>query len=117
MDWKSPRTWVFWAGVGLVGMFVVASNAEGDRPVPGTDSGAFAACTGYVEEQLRSPSTAQFPKVSDATTTSTEQQDWTIRSHVDAQNAFGAEVRTNWRCDVRYLGRQRWRGTATLSSS
>lgn len=59
-------------------------------------------CQFYVENMLKSPSTADFP-------TSANVQDlgnntFEIRSYVDAQNSFGATIRTNYYCKIQYVG-------------
>lgn len=66
-------------------------------------SAAYSACTRAVRERLRAPSTADFPWA-DYRWAKREGGDYLITSHVDAQNAFGAQIRSNWMCIVRQSG-------------
>lgn len=81
------------------------SGGNGGASAPKVDVGdgnaAYVACKNYVEDQLKAPSTADWPflppyepQLSGTT--------YTIRGYVDAQNSFGAMIRTNWTCKVRY---------------
>lgn len=53
------------------------------------------ACRDAVTAQLRAPSTADFP---DDERYGTSGDRYTVRGSVDAQNAFGAQIRTAWVC-------------------
>lgn len=59
-------------------------------------------CEDRVEESLRTPSTADFPFFSPAVYDGNRRA--TLASYVDAQNGFGATVRTNFVCIVEYSG-------------
>lgn len=48
-----------------------------------------------VKNNLKSPSSAKFPPFSEATIKDNGDNDYTINSYVDAQNSFGASLRTN----------------------
>jgi len=55
-----------------------------------------------VKQRLRAPSTAEFPSFyfqiyRDGDT-------FTVRSHVDAQNSFGAKLRKQYICTLKYKG-------------
>ncbi len=73
-------------------------------------SQASTICEIIVENQLVAPSTAKFADYS-------QQQVWTlgkesgtyknafrVRSYVDAQNSFGAQIRTYYTCDISFNG-------------
>jgi len=55
--------------------------------------------------QLKAPSTATFPDYDTATYTQTTQDKntWIIQSYVDAQNGFGAMIRSSFICKVQKL--------------
>lgn len=50
----------------------------------------------YVEDNLKSPSTAEFCKYTDATVMRVGEDEYIIHGYVDAQNSFGAIVRQTW---------------------
>ncbi len=62
----------------------------------------------FVEKELRSPTTASFPNIKRDGVTSTAIGNcrFLIRSYVDAQNAFGAEIRTYFAITIERLPEQ-----------
>jgi len=61
-------------------------------------------CQLYVEDNLKSPSTADFPAPSLTDIRDMGNNVFEIRSYVDSQNSFGATIRTNFFCKVQYIG-------------
>lgn len=89
-------------GAGYVGWSFIASFEEGD---PGAgDVGAFTACQFFVRQELTAPSTARFASWTDTRIAPLPEDStiWRMTSHVDAQNASGAQVRTRFRCEVHF---------------
>lgn len=86
-------------------------TTDPDEPSTGASpSRASIMCKNIVESQLVAPSTAKFANYN-------EQKIWTlgkesgkydnayrVRSYVDAQNSFGAKIRTFYTCDISYDG-------------
>lgn len=64
---------------------------------------ATIVCREFVRASLRSPSTADFPWTPNKRFRE-GYQTYIIKSHVDAQNAFGAVIRNQWHCKLRYIG-------------
>ena len=60
----------------------------------------------FVEKQLKSPSTAKFPKTIEKNEhiTNLGGGKYKINSWVDSQNAFGATIRTNFSCTIIFEG-------------
>jgi hypothetical protein len=56
-----------------------------------------AACEASVLERVKSPSTAIF---SDQSTIKTNSISFTVTAHVDAQNSYGAIIRSNIVCEI-----------------
>ncbi|GAA1913099.1 hypothetical protein J2S63_003223 [Marmoricola bigeumensis] len=75
----------------------------------GDSYGAESACKDWVEDQLKSPSTADFGDVEVSGS-----GPWTVTGYVDAENGFGANIRADWTCDVRLDSDDYYRGSATL---
>lgn len=67
---------------------------------------AYRASENYMERQLKSPKTADFPGVLTYKNhvKKMENGQWIINSYVDSQNGFGAIVRTNFSCTVVKVG-------------
>ncbi len=57
---------------------------------------AWVCAIGYVQDNLKSPSTAKFCKYTEATVMRVGEDEYIIHGYVDAQNSFGATVRQVW---------------------
>lgn len=70
--------------------------------------------TVFVKRQLKAPSTADFPALSDTNhprplISKTGEHSYSVTSYVDAQNAFGAKLRKAYTCKLTYVGNDEWR--------
>lgn len=74
------------------------ANEEKDRSVM-----AGMICKNHVKASLKSPATADFPMF-DKNIWKMPSQRYVVKSYVDAQNAFGANLRARWFCEIRYKG-------------
>ncbi len=92
----------------LFGRGTSSPGSSGNNAAPaanvvdvGDEVKAYTTCKQQIPALLKSPSSADFPfmppyepKLSGTT--------YTIRGYVDAQNSFGAMIRTEWTCSVKY---------------
>lgn len=85
-------------------------SAENDQRVCESPSAAYSMAKQFVEKQLRSPSTAEFPSIFSDEVTTSYAGDCThhITAYVDSENGFGAMVRTHFLAKV-----QNEHGTST----
>jgi len=83
-----------------------------DRPDP-IDSGdrldAWIVCQDFVLERLTAPATADFPTGYADFTSVLSDERFRVESYVDAENSFGAFIRTDFVCVVRYTGNGSYR--------
>ena len=70
--------------------------------------GAWVWTMGFVKERLKSPSTADFPHVWNVYFADMGNRTWKVAAYVDAQNSFGATIRTRFISVVKYVGNDRW---------
>ncbi|NTU68906.1 MAG: hypothetical protein HGB02_08515 [Chlorobiaceae bacterium] len=71
---------------------------------------AFVLSQGVAKDHLKAPSTAEFPSMTDKNTLVAKSgHEYTIYSWVDAQNSFGAMIRTEYTCKVVQVGEYDWR--------
>lgn len=89
---------------GVLALAIILSSAFGSGDSSGDDpenraAGAYLACEGFVSSSLKAPSTAEFEGYSPAAISSAGNR-YTVRSYVDAQNSFGAMIRTDFTCVV-----------------
>jgi hypothetical protein len=58
------------------------------------------ACHDRIKSILKAPSTAEFPSVLDETVVNHGNGDYTVGTYVDAQNSFGATLRSRFTCEA-----------------
>jgi hypothetical protein len=73
-----------------------------------TPSSAYFVCKNEVTERLKAPATAKWAPASSAFIKDRGEGRFTVTSHVDSQNVYGALLRSNFVCDLRYQGQGRW---------
>lgn len=74
----------------------------------GTAGGAYIDCRDAVKLRLKAPASADFPGAGSATITHTG-KNWFVSSYVDAQNGFGAQIRSEWTCTATHTGSNNFR--------
>lgn len=77
---------------------------------------AFVMSQNFVKRELRAPATAQFPYQASAASEIGECQ-FRIASYVDAQNAFGALIRSNYTVDMSFNAERKTWSSSNMSLS
>ena len=99
--------------VGFCVFFIVIGALIGSDATPSTDSKLMDACymsQGFVEDRLRSPSSADFENCYDAVLSYLPDEDiYTVFTYVDSQNGFGAMLRTYYYTELKYIGSEKWK--------
>lgn len=109
-DVQRKRRWVLGILLGVAVVAVWLGAAVDDDTAAGSRSqgnaySAHAACAEFTRDRLKSPATADFPEYDDRGVTISHAGDtWTVRSFVDAENSFGANIRTDFVCVVEARG-------------
>lgn len=71
--------------------------------------GAFVMAQKFVEKVLKAPSTAIFPRgTKDSTIENIGICTYKVRSFVDAENSFGAKIRSHYTALIKYEGQGTW---------
>lgn len=108
---------IFIAIIAVVGIIIWATSGSNDSSTSSStpeqvvtlpngdtvnDTLANVLCRDQIRDQLRAPSTAEFPNPfsSDYTRPTKSGNTWRNTIRVDAQNAFGAMVRSQWFCEI-----------------
>ncbi len=97
---------VYFAIIALFFIILISGgddNVSTTQPPEITDSKVYVTARNYVENVLKSPSTADFPLL-DYRFFDLGNQKYKIVSYVDAQNSFGAQVRTNYSVTLSHNG-------------
>jgi hypothetical protein len=69
---------------------------------------AYFASQDFVEKNLKAPSTAKFPWYSEPFVTDLGGGRFRVSAYVDAQNTFGAQIRTQYTCVVKGTDEIHW---------
>ena len=113
-------------GVSLFFIFVLflfsavglCSNRGGSGPstyIP-SDNDAIFMSRVFIEKRLKAPSTADFASYSNSSVTRTSTGTFLVSSYVDAQNSFGAKIRTHYTCELQYVGNENWKALSCSTS-
>lgn len=73
---------------------------------------AAGVCKRFAGQQLKAPATAKWPMLEVARVDTLRDSLYRVTSYVDAQNAFGALLRTSYACTVRHDSLTLWTLTA-----
>jgi len=111
---ESMKMWayVFAGGSILLLMLVLCSDGGSSSSRPSSPHSVWDAqvmCEDFARKQLRAPSTAKFGRASETTATHLGDGKYRVRTHVDAQNGFGAMIRSQVDCTVQWAGGSTWR--------
>lgn len=80
-----------------------------ERPC-GNSAVAYRASQRFVEDRLRSPSTASFPRLAEVRVVPAGDCKFNVTAYVDAQNGFGAQIRTHYTVTMESLPQSKaWR--------
>lgn len=91
-------------GCAIIFLIVAVLYVAAPRPIASSSVTASDACTiaqELVAESLKAPSTATFAPC-DKATIGGAATDWRVQSYVDAENSFGAMLRTHYDISMRY---------------
>lgn len=76
-------------------------DAKSTKPVNRlTETQAYIMSQQFVKDRLKAPATADFPWQDEATIRKTGPGEFLVLSYVDAQNAFGANIRNHYACKI-----------------
>ena len=109
---KKDYSLLFWIIIiAVVVVIALISNLKEDDSSSSSSSStnkfmAYSYAEDFVEKQLKSPSTAKYPKVveQDRHITILGNNRYEINSWVDSQNSFGATIRTRFSCIIIFEG-------------
>jgi len=101
----------FWVGCNTCGDEEKEKPASvvAEAPKMPTSEDAFYMSQVFVKEILKSPGSAEFPFIDEAKIWSFQDSTFVIKSYVDAQNAYGALLRSKYYARIKYLGNDQWR--------
>lgn len=94
-------------GVYVKGVQPELTAIQKEKPTPkiacGSDTTAYVMSQSFVEDRLRAPATAAFPSITKIKVSETGRCLYSVVAYVDAQNGFGALVRTRYAAEMEYL--------------
>ena len=84
----------------------IERRKEREKEIEDRKASAVSMCKRFMRRRLRSPSSASFPWSASAEHLGGRR--YKVVSYVDAENGFGAEIRTDYSCIVRKRGGDSW---------
>lgn len=103
-DWPTALKF----GFAVISIYSVAKCSDSTNEDPNADrsSMAYIQCKGFVKSRLKSPASAEFPPNSSAKVYRpwADKQQYTVTAYVDAQNGFGANLRSRFICEIEWNG-------------
>lgn len=69
---------------------------------------AYVISQQFVRQQLKAPSSAQFPVYNKDMVITNDNKRFKVKSHVEAKNSFGATVRNKYVCIVTHIEKDQW---------
>ncbi|MBV7482493.1 hypothetical protein [Bordetella sp. BOR01] len=94
-----------------VGFYFIPGGTT-DPKACGDETMAYVMSQKAVSRQLKAPGSAEFPLMPDAKVVRTDTCKFAVSAYVDAQNSFGAKVRSYYSADMEYSPDSRtWRAT------
>lgn len=86
----------------LAGVVVALAGCGGSSGMDQTarDFMAYDTCTSAVKDQLKAPSTADFQGSTSVDYRTSGGNNITVTGYVDAENGFGAKLRSNFTCSM-----------------
>jgi len=94
----------------VIAVISIISSLGGDsEPKPEHDEAAAAIrAQYYVQEQLKSPGSAKFAPGGQQMVLHLGDGRYLVEAWVDSQNSFGALIRTEYSCNLKYIGDDKW---------
>ncbi|QDY06166.1 hypothetical protein FJK98_02470 [Micromonospora sp. HM134] len=100
---NTALAWLVGIG-GLLALLCGMVALDGDDPPSDPGPDAERVCQDFVKKRLKAPASAEFTGI----THTGYGSDYTVTGSVDAQNTFGATIRSTFTCQVRDAGDE-WR--------
>lgn len=106
---KGSRVYILWILV-AIGLFfwILTLTPNNNKPSLTTSESAWYACRQFIEDRLKAPTTAKFEHYNAAKVLVYANAEWRVFMVVDAENSFGAMIRSDFFCQLREEG-ENWR--------
>lgn len=91
----------------ILGILAVGSSDDGEKKGP-DEIGAFVMSQEFVKGQLKAPSTAEFPWYEESFVEDLGEGRFRVTAYVDAQNTFGAMIRSQYTCVLTSADGEKW---------
>jgi len=97
------------SGLLLLTLCILAVGSSDNGGKSGPDKiGAFVMSQEFVKERLKAPSTADFPWYDESFVTDLGGGRFRVSAYVDAQNSFGAKIRSKYTCILKSTDGDTW---------
>lgn len=97
---------IIFAGLLVLAILVAIESSKPSKTDPKTE--AWYVCKEFITRSLKAPKTAEFPRYQASNVSYMGSTEYNVSMYVDAENSFGALVRSYFICRVKKDGDQ-WR--------
>ena len=87
--------------VGLVLLTILVAIESGKPSKDDPQADAWYACKEFIIRSLKAPKTAEFPRYQPSSVTYMGSNEYRVSIYVDAENSFGALIRSRFTCRVK----------------
>ena len=92
-------------GIGGIIALILLLSGGPSKPEPLTKSqSAWYTCRQFVEDRLKAPKTADFETYKENQVSHVDYDEWKVNMNVDAENSFGAMLRSEFSCHLQDKG-------------
>jgi len=97
---SNKKLYIICGVIAIIIALTYSGNQSGSIPPPDKMTAYFAS-NDFVKSNLKAPSTAKFPWFREVFVDDLGGGRYRVTAYVDAQNTFGAQIRTNYTCVVK----------------
>ena len=99
---SNKKLYIICGVIAIIIALAYSGNQSGNGGAsPPDEMTAYFASQDFVKKNLKAPSTAKFPWFREVSVRDLGEGRYSISAYVDAQNSFGAQIRTNYTCVVK----------------
>jgi hypothetical protein len=109
---KPTPLWKLFVGVVVIFAVIIFLNSMCNRSetetVDDQNLVAWGICKQFIRDRLKAPTTAKFETYNRYGVKQLDTDDWQVTIQVDAQNSFGAMLRSTYVCKIQDKGDDKW---------
>lgn len=106
---KKTTSLILWLVFIVIVLCIVAQVANTGENKETPNRTAWYMCRQFIEDSLKSPKSAEFETYQEGSVRTLSNKMFEMTITVDAQNSFGAMIRSDFYCKVQDVGNDKWK--------